>query len=116
MKINNAYAGIMTADIKTAQRWYQELFNRKPDYHPMKTVYEWDFQNGGVLQLVEDETRSGNSSVTLLVSDIQSVKNTLHALNISCEVISAGEIAQIITIFDPEDNRITFAANKQGRN
>ncbi|MET3113333.1 hypothetical protein AAKU52_001056 [Pedobacter sp. CG_S7] len=115
MNFKNAFAGIMTADIKTSTKWYTNLFDRKSDYNPMNILHEWDFSDGGVLQLVEDKERAGKSSITLLVADIEKIKKTLDEKNLSREEISKGEIAKTITIFDPEKNRITFAENNQGR-
>lgn len=57
MGIKNVYAGIMTSDINKALKFYENLFNRKADYNPMEVLHEWDFQEGGVLQLVEDKDR-----------------------------------------------------------
>lgn len=115
MKIKNVFAGVMTADIEKAAKWYEDLFNRKSDYHPMPNVYEWDFERGGVLQLVLDKELAGKSSITLLVDDMDKIKENLFANNIKIENESQSEIAETVTIFDPENNRITFAKNNQGR-
>ena len=115
MNIKNAYSGIMTADIESATAWYENLFDRKSDYHPMQTVHEWDFQNGGVLQLVEDKERAGKSSVTLLVDNIEVTCENLKEKQIPHKIQASGDVAKIISIYDPENNRITFAENKQGR-
>jgi predicted enzyme related to lactoylglutathione lyase len=115
MNIKNVYAGIMTSDIEKSLTWYERLFDRKSDYNPMKILHEWDFQNGGVLQIVEDKTRAGRSSITLLVDDIEKIREKLADMKIKTEQQTRSEIAMTITIFDPENNRITFAENKQGR-
>ena len=115
MALKNVYAGIMTTDIETAKRWYENLFDRNSDYNPMKILHEWDFPNGGVLQLVEDKDRAGGSSITLLVEDIDEVRQNLADKKIKAEQQTESEIAKTITIFYPENNRITFAENMQGR-
>ena len=115
MKFKNVYAGIMTADIKSASNWYADLFGRKSDYHPMDNLHEWDFDNGGVLQLVQDKDRAGSSSITLMVDNIEKIKKRLSEKNIKIEQETASEVANTATIFDPENNRITFAQNNQGR-
>ena len=115
MDFKNVFAGIMTADIKSALIWYTNLFERESDYNPMVILHEWDFNDGGILQLVEDRERAGKSSITLLVSDIEKVKKSLDSKNSSKVEISDGAIAKTVTIFDPEKNRITLAENKQGR-
>ncbi|OAB81837.1 VOC family protein [Cochleicola gelatinilyticus] len=115
MDCKNVYAGIMTADIEKALNWYEMLFDRKSDYHPMDILHEWDFKEGGVLQLVEDKTRAGSSSVTILVEAIETIKKHLDSKNIPTEKQTESEIAKTITIYDPENNRITFSENSQGR-
>jgi len=115
VNFKNLFAGIMTADIKTSAIWYTNLFERESDYSPIDILHESDFSDGGDLQLVEDKERTGKSSITLLVTDIQKIKKTLDEKKISIGEITEGEIAKLITIFDPEKNRITFAENNQGR-
>lgn len=115
MVIRNIYAGIMTANINKAVEWYERLLNRKPDYHPMETLYEWDFSEGGVLQLIEDKKRAGFSSVTVLVDDIEASHKQITHLNIKIDHQSNSDIAKTITIQDQENNRITFAENMEGR-
>jgi hypothetical protein len=115
MNFKNVYAAIMTSNIEKALVWYINLLDRKSDYNPMKILHEWDFPNGGVLQLVEDKERAGSSSITILVDDIEKINNSLVAKNIKTELQTNSDIAKTITIFDPENNRITFAENVQGR-
>ncbi len=81
----------------------------------MRSLYEWDFEKGVVLQLIEDKERSGKSSVTIMTHKIDELKKTLDKKDIKVEFQTDSEIAKTITIFDPEDNRITFAENLQGR-
>ena len=115
MDLKNVYAGVMTSDIEKSLKFYENLFDRESDYNPMKILHEWDFQDGGVLQLVEDKDRAGKSSITLLVENIDSVRKSLEEKNIQVEQKTESEIAKTITISDPENNRITFAENIQGR-
>lgn len=115
MTYKNVFAGIMTANITTAAAWYGELFGRTSDYHPMKNLHEWDFPNGGVLQLVEDIDRAGHSSITILVEDITQIDKRLAEKDIKPEQRTESEAAKTVTIYDPENNRITFAENLQGR-
>lgn len=115
MDIKNVYAGIMTADIGKASEWYTHFFGRKPDYHPMENLREWDFPGGGVLQLVLDKERAGSSSITFLTGDIGAIKKKLAENNIPLAQETSSEVAETATLYDPENNRITFAQNKQNR-
>ena len=115
MNFNNVYAVVMTTNIETAKEWYGKLFGRKSDYNPMEILHEWNFSNGGVLQLVEDKERAGYSSITIMVNNIGEISRELVEKNLSDGKVSEGKIATTITINDPENNRITFAENKQGK-
>ena len=109
MNITNVFAGIMTGDIETASKWYENLFDRKFDSNPMENVYQWNFPDGGMLQLVSDEERAGYSSITLLVNSRDEQLEILKTKNIAIGQKTESEIANTVTINDPEGNRITFA-------
>lgn len=81
----------------------------------MEILHEWNFSNGGVLQLVEDKERAGYSSITIMVNNIGEISKELLEKNLSDGKVSEGKIATTITINDPENNRISFAENKQGK-
>jgi len=115
MNIKNVYASIMTADLKNANKWYSDLLGRKADYHPMDNLYEWDFPNGGVLQVFSDKDGASHSSITLIVDNIEQIKERLAKNKIKIEHQTCTEVANTVTILDPEKNRITFAQNNQGR-
>jgi predicted enzyme related to lactoylglutathione lyase len=115
MNFKNVYAGIMTTDIETAKEWYGKLIGRKSDYNPMKILHEWNFSNGGVLQLVEDKERAGYSSITIMVNNIDEISKELVEKNLPIGKVSEDKIAKTITINDPENNRITFAENMEGK-
>ena len=44
----------------------------------MPSWYEWDFEKGGVLQLVEDKEHSGKSSITVMIDKIDELKKVLE--------------------------------------
>lgn len=109
MKIANVYASILTTDAEKSYKWYKKLFNRGSDFNPMKGHHEWNFPNGGVLQLFEDKERAGYSSITLMVDNrVEQIKQ-LESLDMPLGRKTASNVAKTITIFDPENNRITFA-------
>ena len=110
MKITDVLAGIMTRDHKAASAWYEKLFNRPADATPMAGLAEWHFE-GGVLQLVQDEARAGASSVTLVVTSRDGIRDELEDKDIPVGPMTETEFVRTVTINDPEGNRITFAEN-----
>jgi len=115
MNFKNVIAAIMTADIETAKKWYTEMLGKEPDRNPMESLYEWDFPEGGVLQLFEDKDRAGYSSITIFVEDIESLKDQFTKKDIASGKTTEGDFVKTMIVHDPENNRIAFAQSSQGR-
>jgi hypothetical protein len=75
MAIVNALAGIMVSDFTTAEAWYEQLLSRPADARPMEGLAEWKLADGGWIQVFQDTERAGSSSVTFLVSGLDSSPN-----------------------------------------
>ncbi|KQR94459.1 hypothetical protein ASG01_00805 [Chryseobacterium sp. Leaf180] len=112
MNIEKTFSAVMTSDIESSKKWYSEVFGRIHDTHPMPSLYEWHFPDGGGMQLFEDKDRAGFSSVNFFVSDLQILKRDLNAKGIETEGINEGDFVKTMVIYDPENNRIAFAESK----
>ncbi len=109
MSINNALAGIAVRDLRTAIPWYEKLFGRKADSHPMDQVAEWKFPRGGLLQVFQDVSRAGSSSVTLAVNDIEDEVDQLDRQGTQISQKSVSTSVRTATVQDPDGNQIVFA-------
>src|SRR5262245_60692831 len=81
MEVAKVLAGIAVSDLEQAKRWYEVLFGRRFDAEPMPGCTEWH-TDGGIVQLIVDEQRTGGALVTLGVPDARaSVKETAVLLS-----------------------------------
>lgn len=96
-------------DLAEAREFYSHLFGRGPDMEPMPTLAQWDIQNGGGVQVVEQSKGSGSSMVTLLVTDFDGVLKELSEKRIEHGEVIDGVISRVTQVSDPAGNIITFA-------
>lgn len=109
MSIDNAIASLAVKDIAAATTWYESLLGRGPDSTPMAGVAEWKFPRGGWLQVYELAERAGNGSVTLAVTDLDSVAAGLEKLGVNTDEGTANSSVKTLMIVDPDGNHIAFA-------
>ncbi len=110
MTIKNALASVAVADLATALPWYEKLFGRSADSHPMETLAEWKFPGGGWLQVYQaTDARVGNTSVTLAVESIEQQIADLRALGLDPGKEIGGEKVRALMLKDPDGNSIAFA-------
>lgn len=112
MSVKNALAGVAVRQLSSAIAWYEHLLGRAPDTQPMAEVAEWQFETGGWLQVFEDKTRAGLSSVTLVETDVAGRIADLDAKNIVIESETNSEPIKLAIIRDPDGNQIVFAQGK----
>jgi predicted enzyme related to lactoylglutathione lyase len=109
MAIVNALAGIMVRDLTTAAAWYEHLLSRPADSRPMEGLAEWRLPDGGWIQVFQDETRAGRSSVTFMVQDCDAEIAELKAKSIPVDATTASDYVKTATVTDPSGNRVVFA-------
>lgn len=108
MRINKVFAVMSSGRLDEARAWYSRLFDRPADLHPMANVYEWHFGDGG-MQLVDDATRAGSSMLTLLVPDLDALRDALGRRQLTLGPTSEGDFARFAQIADRDGNQITCA-------
>ena len=110
MALDKVLAGITVGDFASAHTWYEQLLGRPADAVPMEGLAEWHLSEYGGIQLIHDEERAGSSYLTLMVSSLDEQLAALKA-----EGVPVGPIQEtpgrtkVVTVADPEGNRITFA-------
>lgn len=110
MPITNVRAVIAVAEHDAALLWYERLFGRPADLHPMDGLAEWDLTSSGGLQVQRDADLAGSSQATLIVDDLDASVAELHGRGIETPDITVGSGAQFVQLTDPEGNAIVFAA------
>ena len=109
MTTQNVLAGVLVKDWAGSQDFYATVFGRRPDRVPMRGCAEWVVPGGGCLQLVEDATRAGASSVTLAVDDVRAERDRLVDAGVTVpDVSTVPEFIHVVTFSDPEGTQITL--------
>jgi ketosteroid isomerase-like protein/predicted enzyme related to lactoylglutathione lyase len=109
MTTTNVLAGVLVKDWVGAQNFYATVFGRRPDRVPMHGCAEWHVPGGGFLQLVEDASRAGSSSVTLAVDDVHAEHARLRAAGVLVpDVWTVPDFIHAVTFADPEGTQITL--------
>lgn len=109
MKINYLYAAMIVSTIEASESLYTKVLDREPDDRPMDTLVQWrGFSNAGI-QLFKDAAKAGNSTMTIVVSDIEKAKLFLKGQGIDLGQTQQGEFGKIVQLSDPDGNNITFA-------
>lgn len=109
MSIAVALSTVAVKDLSGAREFYSRLFGRGPDMEPMPTLAQWDIQNGGGVQVVEQSEGSGSSMVTLLATDFDGLLKELSEKRIERGEVIDGVISRVTQVSDPAGNIITFA-------
>jgi predicted enzyme related to lactoylglutathione lyase len=109
MKIDYLFAAMFVSNIEASESFYTKVLSREPDDRPMDTLVQWrGFSNAGI-QLFKDAAKAGNSTMTIVVSDIEKTKLILKNQGIDLGHAQQGEFGKIAQLSDPDGNNITFA-------
>jgi len=108
MSIDNVLAGVAVHNLDKSVLWYDRLLG-VPGQRPMKEVSEWRLPRGGCLQVFQDPTRAGHSSITLVVSDMDQQLAALEASDIKLGPTTTSEAVRTAIVHDPDGNQIVFA-------
>jgi hypothetical protein len=113
MGIETIFANVSCSDLKVSETWYAGLFGREAGRHPMPGLAEWHFTDSAEVQLYEDKSKAGHSTLTLGVLPLESERKRIIASG-----IDAGEIEQatnfyILRLRDPDGNLVVLASAKK---
>ncbi len=109
MTTTNVLAGVLVKDWAGSQDFWTTVFDRRPDRVPMPGCAEWHVPGGGALQLVEDASRAGSSSVTLAVGDVRAERDRMLLAGVAVpEVWTVPDFIHAVTFSDPEGTQITL--------
>ena len=109
MSIDHVLAVAPVSDIQAAQRWYEALFGRPEDNHPMDSLVEWRVTETGWVQVFHDPDRAGSTLLNLAVDDLEEQAAQLAVRGLVLDGIqTANKGVRTAGITDPDGNRITF--------
>jgi hypothetical protein len=110
MTITNALASIAVSNLTHSADWYSRFLGG--GNQPMPEVVEWKFERGGGLQIYDAPERSGRSSCTLIVDDIDAVARALRERGIADTEPVRTDRVDTVMIKDPDGNSIAFSMPK----
>ncbi|MET0746929.1 MAG: VOC family protein [Rhizobium sp.] len=113
MPIETIFAHISCSNLKTSAAWYEKLFGRAPARKPMAGLLEWHFTDSAEVQLFEDETHAGTSTLTVGVLPIEPEHARLVAAGLDPGPIEAASSHYLIRLRDPDGNLIVFASARK---
>ena len=113
MSIQTVFANISCADLKTSLPWYEKLFGKPPIRQPMPGLAEWQFTDSAEVQLFEDKTHAGHSTLTLGVLPIEPERQRLVDAGLNPGPIEEADDYFIMRMRDPDQNLVVFASAKR---
>jgi predicted enzyme related to lactoylglutathione lyase len=107
--ITHVFAGIPTADLRSAVPFYERLLGRAPDRLPHEQEAVWQLAGGGLIYVVTDPGRAGAALLTLIVDDLDGYIEGLADRGLPVGPIDtiAGAVRKT-TLTDPDGNTITL--------
>jgi len=110
MGIETIFAHVSCSDLQTSLAWYQKLFGRPPDRSPMPGLVEWRFTESAEVQLFEDKTHAGHSTLTVGVLPMEPERERLVKADLRPGPIEAADHFFIMRLRDPDQNLVVLAS------
>lgn len=107
--IHNALAALAVRDLAVSSSWYTRLLGRDATAQPMAGLQEWQFPDGGWIQLYEKAEHAGHAAVTLVVADIKACRDWLAEAGYGDITSMDSDTASIAILLDPDGNQVVFA-------
>lgn len=114
MPIETIFANVSCSDLSVSEPWYEKLFGRAADRHPMAGLAEWHFTASAEVQLYEDKAKAGRSTLTIGVLPLGEERERLRQAGIAAGEIEPAEHFFILRLSDPDGNLIVLASAVAG--
>lgn len=99
-----------------AVNWYKALLGRGADVIPTEDVAEWELAPGTWLQVTTEPERAGNTTVILVVSDIDEQRAACEAAHVELGPLTEYPgIVKTVEATDPDGNKVTFVEDLSGQ-
>jgi len=113
MTIETIFAHISCSNLEISAVWYEKLFGRPSTRMPMTGLLEWQFTASAEVQLFEDKTHAGTSTLTVGVLPIEPEHQRLVEAGLDPGPIEETANYYLIRLRDPDDNLIVFASARK---
>lgn len=109
MAIEKIFAHVSCSDLGHSKQWYATLFGRAPDAEPMQHLAEWHHDGDAGMQLFEDQSAAGKSTLTLIVSALREEHERLTSGGLRPGAIESGEKVSLFRLKDSDGNLVVLA-------
>ncbi|KHE72444.1 VOC family protein [Halobacillus sp. BBL2006] len=102
---------VRVTDIEKGKKWYEKLFQRKPDFEPHFGIVEWEIFPGSWLQLAEGTPAKESGPLRFGVKDIKDEQQrVMEGLDVEHFKIHSREEVPVKwgTFSDPWGNQLGF--------
>lgn len=106
--ISRVLAHSTVTDLDRAENWYTRLFGRAPEATPMPGLLEWLLGDTIGVQVWSEPDRAGRSSMVLEGTDLDAAAARLIDVGIAHDGPAPGGGARILTLTDPDGNRVVL--------
>lgn len=108
MAVTRMLASMAVADLDAAVHWYTALLGRAPDALPMEGLAEWHLDERFGLQVFQNESDAGHSSVVLDDTDLDDRLALLAEAGIENDGISPASESRLLQVVDLDGNSVVF--------
>jgi catechol 2,3-dioxygenase-like lactoylglutathione lyase family enzyme len=110
MAIETIFAHISCSNLQASKGWYKKLFGCSPTRMPMAGLLEWQFTRSAAVQLFENPTHAGASTLTVGVLLIEAEYQRLMEAGLDPGRIEEATSHDLIRLRDPDGNLVVFAS------
>ena len=113
MGIKTILANISCSNLEVSLPWYQKLFGVPPTRRPMEGLAEWHFTDSAEVQLYENKTNAGKSTLTIGVLPIEPEQRRLSEQGLEPGPIETTKDFFLIRINDPDGNLVVMVSTQR---
>jgi hypothetical protein len=103
VSIATVFAHVNCKDLETSAAWYEKLFDKPPIRRPSPKIAEWQFSDSAEVQVCEEPTHAGHSTLSLGVLPLRPVQTRLQAAGLLTGPIEETDGYYAIRLRDPDD-------------
>jgi hypothetical protein len=103
------YAQLSCADLSASVKWYEKLFGRVPDAHPMEGLVEWHLRDSAGLQRYENAKDAGHGTLTLIVTGWRDEHARLDKVGLAPGDIEPATSTSLVRLRDLDGNLVVLA-------
>ena len=112
MIIRTVFAHLSCSDLAASSAWYATLFGSPATRTPMPGLAEWQITSTAAIQLFEDESKAGASTLTLQVTDPAAERSRLEEAGLKPGAVEEATTLRLVRLRDPDGNLVVLAGDK----